>query len=168
MNLSQEGIELLKGYEGLRLKPYLCSAGKPTIGYGSTFYPDGRKVTLQDKPITKEQAERLLSETIKPFERKVNRLLKAPVTQSQFDALFLHTYNTGGSDTLFRLVNQQADMSLIEDWWTTRYITSNGRKTSGLVRRRREEFELYRSENQNQDLIDWAKKAQERIKKYEN
>ena len=167
MTTSQTGIDFIKRFEGLRLKPYLCSAGKPTIGYGSTFYPNGRRVTLLDIPITEGQAEKLLADTIKPFEKKVNIRINVPLTQNQFDALVAHTFNTGGSDTLFRLVNQRADMSLIEDWWTSRYVTSDGKRLDGLVRRRKEEFELYRSENQNQDLINWAKKAQERIKKYE-
>lgn len=143
MRTSQAGIDFIKRFEGLSLKPYICSAGKPTIGYGSTFYPDGRKVTAQDKSITKDEAEKLLIDTLKPFENKVNRLITVPLTQNQFDALVSHTFNTGGSDTLFRLINQRADISLIEDWWTTRYITANKKLLSGLVRRRKEEFELY-------------------------
>lgn len=143
MRTSQAGIDFIKRFEGLVLHPYLCSAGKPTIGYGSTFYPDGRKVTAQDKSITKDEAEKLLIDTLKPFENKVNRLVTVPINQNQFDALVSHTFNTGGSDTLFRLINQKADISLIEDWWTTRYITANKKLLPGLVRRRKEEFELY-------------------------
>lgn len=145
MKISQKGIDFIKRFEGLVLHPYLCSAGKLTIGYGSTFYPDGRKVTAQDKSITKDEAEKLLIDTLKPFENKVNRLITVPLTQNQFDALVSHTFNTGGSDTLFRLINQRADISLIEDWWTTRYITANKKLLSGLVRRRKEEFELFLS-----------------------
>ena len=145
MRTSQAGIDFIKRFEGLSLKPYICSAGKPTIGYGSTFYPDGRKVTAQDKSITKDEAEKLLIDTLKTFENKVNRLVTVPINQNQFDALVSHTFNTGGSDTLFRLINQKADISLIEDWWTTRYITANKKLLSGLVRRRKEEFELFLS-----------------------
>lgn len=145
MKTGQKGIELIKRFEGLSLKPYLCSAGKPTIGYGSTFYPDGRKVKMYDKHITESEAERLLADTIVPFENKVNRLITIPLTQNQFDALVSHTFNTGGSDTLFRLINQKSDISLIEDWWTTRYITANKKPLAGLIRRRRAEFELYKS-----------------------
>ena len=144
---SPNGIDFIKRFEGLRLKPYLCSAGKPTIGYGSTFYPNGRRVTLLDIPITEEQAENLLADTLKPFEKKVNIRIKVPLTQNQFDALVSHTFNTGGSDTLFRLINQQADISLIEDWWTTRYITANKKLIPGLVRRRKEEFELFKTQS---------------------
>ncbi len=142
---SPNGIDFIKRFEGLRLKPYLCSAGKPTIGYGSTFYPNGRKVTLSDKPITEKEAEKLLIETLKSFEKKVNRRITIPLNQNQFDALVSHTFNTGGSDTLFELINQYADMSIIEDWWTTRYITANKKLIPGLVRRRKEEFELFKT-----------------------
>ena len=145
MRTSQAGIDFIKRFEGLILHPYLCSAGKPTIGYGSTFYPNGRKVTLLDNPITKQEAEVLLIDTLKPFETKINSRIAAPLTQNQFDALVSHTFNTGGSETLFRLINQQADISLIEDWWTTRYITANKVVLPGLVRRRKEEFELFKS-----------------------
>lgn len=47
---------LVSRFEGFYPRPYLCSAGVPTIGFGTTFYPDGRKVTLLDPPITKEEA----------------------------------------------------------------------------------------------------------------
>ena len=56
---------LCRQFEGLRLKPYLCPAGIPTIGYGSTRYADGRAVTLQDRPITAAQAEDLLLLTLR-------------------------------------------------------------------------------------------------------
>ena len=51
--ICQEAVDLIKNFEGLRLTPYLCSAGVPTIGYGSTFYEDGRKVSLQDRKSTR-------------------------------------------------------------------------------------------------------------------
>jgi len=143
MRTSQNGIDFIKAFEGLSLKPYLCSAGKATIGYGSTFYPDGRKVKFTDGNITQPEAERLLADTIVPFENKVNRLITVPLTQNQFDALVSHTFNTGGSETLFRLINQRADISLIEDWWCNRYITANKKRLAGLVRRRKAEFNLY-------------------------
>ena len=143
MRTSKTGIDFIKAFEGLSLKPYLCSAGKATIGYGSTFYPDGRKVKMYDKHITEVEAERLLADTIVPFENKVNRLITVPLTQNQFDALVSHTFNTGGSETLFRLINQRADISLIEDWWCNRYVTANKKRLAGLVRRRKAEFNLY-------------------------
>ena len=50
------GIEMIKAFEGFRGTPYKCSAGVPTIGYGATFYPGGKKVTMTDAAITEEQA----------------------------------------------------------------------------------------------------------------
>ena len=57
--------ELAKPFEGLFLKPYLCPAGVPTIGYGSTMYEDGTRVTLQDATITRERALSLLRLTLR-------------------------------------------------------------------------------------------------------
>lgn len=51
---------LCRRFEGLHLKPYLCPAGVPTIGYGATFYEDGTRVTLKDPAISRERAEALL------------------------------------------------------------------------------------------------------------
>jgi len=142
METSEKGIALIKRFEGLKLNAYLCSAGVPTIGYGNTYYPNGTKVKLGDT-ISKEQADELLKDILKKFEAIVKRKLKVKVSQNQFDALVSHTYNTGGSDTLFRLINTGADKQTIKDWIETRYITANGVKLNGLVRRRKAESDLF-------------------------
>jgi lysozyme len=59
MNL-ELAAELCRRFEGYRAKPYLCPAGVPTIGYGSTYYADKRKVTLEDPPMDKDNANALL------------------------------------------------------------------------------------------------------------
>jgi lysozyme len=59
--------EQLQKHEGLRLKPYLCTAGVPTIGYGSTTYMNGKKVTLQDNAITLDEAEEMLADYVDKF-----------------------------------------------------------------------------------------------------
>ena len=51
---------LAQRFEGLRLRPYLCPAGIPSIGFGATFYRDGRRVTIADAPISRDQAVDLL------------------------------------------------------------------------------------------------------------
>ena len=142
MRTSIKGINLIKEFEGLKLSAYLCSANVPTIGYGNTYYPNGVKVKLGDK-ITQSQAEELLIDILKKFEAIVNRKLKVKVSQNQFDALVSHTYNTGGSDTLFRLINNGANDNDIRSWIETRYITGNGVKLKGLIRRRKSESELF-------------------------
>ena len=142
MTTSQRGIALIKQFEGLKLNAYLCSANVPTIGYGNTYYPNGIKVKLGDK-ISQEQAEELLKDILKKFEAIVNRKLKVKVSQNQFDALVSHTYNTGGSDTLFKLINNGANEQDIRSWIETRYITANGVKLNGLIRRRKAESDLF-------------------------
>lgn len=142
METSKTGIALIKRFEGLKLNAYLCSAGVPTIGYGNTYYPNGIKVKLGDT-ITQEKADELLKDILKKFEGIVNRKLKVKVSQNQFDALVSHTYNTGGSNTLFRLINTNSDKQTIKDWIETRYITANGVKLNGLVRRRKAESDLF-------------------------
>jgi len=59
------GLGLIRQFEGLILHPYLCSAGVPTIGYGSTYYQDGSRVSLADTPIDKATAEYLLKLTVR-------------------------------------------------------------------------------------------------------
>ena len=59
MKLNKEGYLLITKHEGLSLKPYLCPAKIPTIGYGNTYYSDGKRVTLLDKQITKEEAKEI-------------------------------------------------------------------------------------------------------------
>ena len=95
--------------------------------------------------MTIQQAEDNLIWLLTKYEKKVLRNIKIPLTQDQFDALVSHTMNTGGSSTLYKLINQRADNSLVEDWWTTRYITVEGKKLKGLILRRREEYELFTS-----------------------
>jgi len=142
MRISQIGVNLIKRFEGLKLKAYLCSANVPTIGYGNTFYANGTKVKLGDT-ITQKQADELLIDILKKFEAIVNRKLKVKVSQNQFDALVSHTFNTGGSDTLFRLINNKAPSQDIRNWFETRYITANGVKLNGLVKRRKAEADLF-------------------------
>jgi lysozyme len=142
MRISEEGKDLIKSFEGCRLNAYKCSAGVPTIGYGNTYYPNGDKVQMYDV-ITLQQAIELFDDLIVRYERIVNSKLKVDVKQNEFDALVSHTYNTGGSTTLFKLVNMKADKDKIKNWFTTKYITANGKRLKGLVIRRQKEWLLY-------------------------
>jgi lysozyme len=55
MKLNKKGLDLITSFEGFSHKPYLCPAGVPTIGYGTTVYPSGKRVTLRDPSITRQQ-----------------------------------------------------------------------------------------------------------------
>ncbi len=85
MKLNKEGYDLIKLFEGLSLKPYLCSAKVPTIGYGNTFYENNKKVLMSDPPITKERADDLLKLNADRFADKVVNLVKKPITQNQLN-----------------------------------------------------------------------------------
>ena len=142
MKISEEGKDLIKLFEGVRLKAYKCSAGVPTIGFGNTYYPNGDKVKMGDT-ITLEEARTLFDDLIVRYERIVESKLKVDVKQNEFDALVSHTYNTGGSTTLFKLVNMEANKDKIKDWFLTKYITANGKVLQGLKNRRLKEWELF-------------------------
>lgn len=143
MKTSRKGIDLILSFEGFSSGPYLDSAGIPTIGYGNTYYPGGKKVTLKDPAITRERGKELFSSVLPVYEKIVSSKIKVVLTQNQFDALVSHTYNTGGSDTLFSLINKKADAEAIRDWFTSRYITAGGKVLNGLIRRREAEADLF-------------------------
>ncbi len=144
MKTSPKGINLIKEFEGLRLNAYLCPANIWTIGYGVTQM-NGNSIQEGDN-ISEEEAETLLIHEIQRFEAIVLNRLEVPVNQNQFDALVSHTFNTGGSDTLFELINNNAPFEEIRQWMMNSYITSNGVTLNGLIKRRKIEAELYLSD----------------------
>ena len=91
-------LKLIREFEGLKLKPYLCSAGVPTIGIGSTYYSDGVKVSLKDNPITESHAYELLLSRIKKDAERLETFLKKNqivLNDNQFSALISFSYNLG-------------------------------------------------------------------------
>lgn len=146
MNISPKGLALIKKYEGFKSKPYLCQAGKPTAGYGMTFYPNGKKVTLQDKPLTESEASGLLRELLRQFETDTRVCLLKEVNQNQFDALVCFVYNVGignfKSSTLLKKVNKNPNDPTIRQEFL-KWINSNGKPLNGLKARRSDEASLY-------------------------
>ncbi|MFG0419755.1 lysozyme [Pseudomonas sp. zjy_8] len=139
MHTSQRGLSLIKSFEGLRLQAYQDSVGIWTIGYGTTR---GVKPGMS---ITKEQAERMLLNDVQRFEPEVQRLIKAPLSQNQWDALMSFIYNLGAanleSSTLRRLLNAR-DYSAAADQFP-RWNKAGGKVLAGLVRRRAAERDLF-------------------------
>lgn len=151
MNLSL-AEQLCMRFEGFRAKPYLCPAGVPTIGYGSTYYLDGRKVTLQDPPITEPQARAMLAhELLNTYAPAVIRLCPgllplALLTDDwrRFCAIVDFAYNLGAgrlqTSTLRRKINEL-------DWEGAkaellRWVRGGGRVLPGLLARRQAEAAL--------------------------
>ena len=95
MQISQKGLNLIKEFEGLRLKPYKCAAGVWTIGYGHT-----NGVNENTNAITEAQAEQYLRDDLRNFETLVNNKNYVPqnINQNQFDALVSFAFNLGGGN----------------------------------------------------------------------
>jgi len=106
------GIDFLIGNEGLILKPYLDSVGIPTIGVGCTYYPDGRKVTMKDKSLTRDEAISLFKTVLRSYELAVYSTTRDDINQNQFNALVSFCFNVGvhgfKNSTLLRRVNSKA------------------------------------------------------------
>lgn len=146
MKLNKEGYDLIKLFEGLRLKPYLCSAKVPSIGFGSTFYENNKKVLMSDPAITKQRAEELLQLSADRFARKVMNLVKKPITQNQLNALTSFAYNLGSgalaSSTLLKKINVNPNDLTIRNEFL-RWNKANGVALKGLTNRRIKEADLY-------------------------
>lgn len=145
MDAIQVAAELCRRFEGLYLRPYLCPAGVPTIGYGATFYEEGTRVTLTDPPITKERAEALLMwHIMRRFLPNVAKLCPGADTPGRIGALIDFAFNLGEGNlrasTLRRRVNDG-------DWedvppQLNRWNKAGGRVLRGLTLRRQAEGAL--------------------------
>lgn len=146
MRLSVIGLDLIKRYEGFSSKPYLCPAGVPTIGYGSTYYENGQKVGLNDPPITEDWAVQLLLNNVILYEKAVDTMVVSSINQNQFDALVSFCYNVGVTNfkksTLLKIVNNNPNDPNVAIQ-LGRWIRANGRVLAGLVKRRKSEADLY-------------------------
>ena len=139
MKISQEGIALIKKFEGCKLESYLCAANVPTIGYGST------KGIEMGMTISQERAEELLLEDLEVYEDAVNKAVELPLHQHQFDALVSWTFNLGSANlnasTMLKVLNQGA----YEDvpYQMKRWNKAGGKVLEGLTRRRLAESLLF-------------------------
>lgn len=151
MRLDTNGINLIAEFEGLSLVPYYATAeekakGIVTIGYGNTFYPNGTKVKITDKPITKAQALEYLKYVADSFASKVDALVIPNITQNQFNALVSIAYNIGlGAfkiSTLLKKVNANPNDTTINNEFL-KWNKQAGKVLNGLTKRRIKESALY-------------------------
>lgn len=145
MRTSIKGLSLIKSFEGLSLKAYLCPAGVWTIGYGHTG-PD----VYKGQVITNAQAEALLRDDLERFERGVERACgNTHPSQLQFDAMVSLAYNIGlgnfGSSSVLRRFKAGNDSSAASafDMWCKARVNGRLVKLNGLVRRRTAEKQLF-------------------------
>jgi lysozyme len=146
MILDNKGFLFITKHEGLRLKPYLCPAKIPTIGYGNTYYADGKRVTLLDKDITKQQAFDMFKEIANRFAKRVDTLVTSNINQNQFNSLVSFAYNVGtgnfSSSTLLKKVNKNPNDLTIKNEFL-KWNKAGGKVLNGLTNRRNEEADLY-------------------------
>ena len=146
MKLNNSGYLLITEFEGFSAKPYLCSAKVPTIGFGNTYYTNGTKVTLLDKPITRVQAFEMFKHTADKFASKVSKLVTSPLNQNQFNALVSLAYNIGiaafTNSTLLKKVNINHNDKSIELEFL-KWNKVNKKEVAGLTRRRLYESKVY-------------------------
>lgn len=146
MKISQNGLDLLKRFEGVRLKPYLCPAGIPTISIGCTYYEDGTKVKMTDPEISQARATEIFLNVLKHYESSVDSFTRDDITQNQFDALVSFAYNEGTgalkNSTLLKKVNADPNDKFIESQFLI-WNKVNGVPNKGLTLRRQTESNLY-------------------------
>jgi lysozyme len=145
MNLNEAGKNLIKSFEGCKLKAYKCPAGLNTIGFGSTFYHDGTKVKEGDV-ITKEKADELFDVIADDFVKKVKPLIKKELSDNNFSALVSFAYNAGvgnlKNSTLLKKVNANPNDETIRTEFM-KWVRANNKVLVGLERRRKAEADLY-------------------------
>lgn len=125
--VSDNGKALIKEFEGLKLKPYTCSGGQITIGYG---HSNGRY-----SYITESSAEQLLDDDLKMVEKYLN---KYDLNQSQFDAVASFIFNVGIGNFERSTFSKTWNPDELRKW-----VYANGEKLNGLIKRREAEIELF-------------------------
>ena len=146
MNISDNGVKFISDQEGFRSSPYLDIVGVCTIGYGSTHYTDGTKVTMQDLPITELQGQAMLRNYVDTKDSPWISQNLPNLTQNEFDALCSFCYNLGLGD----LENSSAKNAIIAGSSCATIATdmdkwdmAAGRVIQGLLERRQREADLY-------------------------
>lgn len=136
------GIDIIKKFEGCKLKSYLCPAGVPTIGYGHTY---GVKL---GRTISKAQADVLLDHDYQDALNAVEELVKVPLSENQIGALASFVFNLGRGallgSTLRKKLNQGDYQGAAEEF--DKWVFAGGVKLNGLIVRRAAEKELFLSE----------------------
>ena len=139
--MTDEGLDLIKLYEGYSSSPYLCPAQHWTIGYGAIWGMDDKRVTEDHPDINKDQADYLLRRDVKKSEMAVLRHIRVPLEDGQFNALCSFVFNLGSgalqSSTLRRKINKGNYIGASNEF--KRWIWAGGRKLKGLIRRREHE-----------------------------
>ena len=142
MKPSQNAINLIKKWEGFRTNAYLCSAGVPTIGFGSTTWGNGQKVKIGEI-VSMKTAEVLL---LNDLAKRSKALEGLNLNQNQFDSLLSFIYNVGigafNRSQLKKLIVANPNDEAIREQFM-RWKKAGGKVSQGLINRRTDEANLY-------------------------
>jgi lysozyme len=140
MHISQDGIELIKKFEGFRPSPYFCCAGHLTIGYGHKLKPNE-----QYEQISEQDAHDLLLKDLEIAAYAVKRNITYRLDQNQFSALVSFTYNVGGSALQRSTLRQKINYGELDnvEREMLKWIYVGPKKSMGLVLRRKAEIGLF-------------------------
>ena len=149
MKISQAGVDLIKRFEGCKLKPYLCPAGYWTVGYGHVI---GNGKTKPEKQLyTQEEVNELLRTDLARFEQGVLRYCPVHLTQFEFDSLVSFSFNLGlgvlQRSTLRRKILRQDKQAAARN--ILKYNKAGGQVLKGLTRRREAEYRMFTKETNN-------------------
>lgn len=143
--ISPNGLSIIAQFEGLRLKPYPDVVGIPTIGYGTTYYEDGTKVTLNDPEISPERAYQLLAIQANKLAVSFKDIITVELNQNQLDALGSFAYNIGigafKKSNLLKLLNKGDYLEASMEFG--RWDKAGGKVIDGLQARRKLEYDLF-------------------------
>lgn len=144
-HINEHGIQIVKSFEGISTKPYLCPANVWTVGYGATVGSDGRPIDPDMEAISEDEAEALLLRDLGTSEGWVSRLIKTALTENQFSALTSITFNVGCGalqrSTLRMRLNRGEVQNAADEF--PKWRMAGGRILAGLVRRRAAERALF-------------------------
>ena len=152
-HVTDQGLDLIKRFEGFSPAIYICPGGWPTIGYGHLVREHERQ--RYEAGINENRAAALLRNDVGVSEHAVLRLIQVPLDDGQFDALVSFTFNLGAGalqrSTLRRKVNRGEHGAVPAEF--RRWIWAGGRKLGGLVQRREAEANRFLAKNEK-DKID--------------
>ena len=160
MKVSQKLIDMVKHHEGVRVRPYRCPAHLWTVGVGHVIDPSHIGVKFEDRKnlpipagwdrtLSMAEVDDILAKDLARFERGVERLCPAGLTQSRFDALVSFSFNVGLGNlqrSTIRMRHNRGDYADAGEafmMWTK----AGGKVLRGLVLRREDERALYLTNN---------------------
>lgn len=145
--INARGLSIIKTFEGWSPSVYVCPAGVPTIGYGSIWSLDGKRVTMDHPNISKSEGQILLQRELHHIQRAIGQLVNVPLNTNQYSALASWTFNLGSgrlqSSTLRRKLNRGDYDGASAEF--PKWRRAGGKILKGLVIRRAEERKLFDS-----------------------